>query len=150
MVKEGDKIADFTLPDESGKPVSLSDFAGRKKVVYFYPKDDTPGCTKEACSFRDEYSGIEAKGAVVIGISPDTPESHGKFRRKYELPFVLLADTEKKVIQDFGAWGEKKMYGKAYEGVVRSTFVLDENNVVVKAFAKVKPEEHGKEILDLL
>lgn len=150
MVDEGAKIENFSLHDQNDKTVSLSDFDGKKKVVYFYPKDDTPGCTKEACSFRDEYAEIRNMGAVVIGISPDSTSSHAKFAGKYELPFVLLADPDKEVIQRFGAWGEKKMYGKTYEGVIRSTFVLDENNVVVKAFPKVKPDGHARQIIEVL
>ena len=150
MVQEGDTIKSFTLPDDTGKQVSLDDFAGKKKVVYFYPKDDTPGCTKEACGFRDAYDEILAKGAVVIGISADSVQSHEKFKRKFDLPFYLLADEDKAVIEQFGAWGEKKMYGKTYEGIMRYTFILDENNVVKKAYPKVKPEEHAAEILAAL
>jgi peroxiredoxin Q/BCP len=150
MLKQGDSVAAFTLKDETGKEVSLDDFSGKKKVVYFYPKDDTPGCTKEACSFRDEYARIQEKGGVVIGISADSEKSHGKFKDKYQLPFILLSDPDKVVINAFGVWGEKKMYGKSYEGILRATFILDENNVVIKAFPKVKPEDHGKEVLSLL
>ena len=150
MVQEGDRIANFVLPDDTGKRISLDTFAGKKKVVYFYPKDDTPGCTKEACGFRDIYDQILAKGAIVIGISADSPDSHAKFKQKFDLPFHLLADEEKKVIEQFGAWGEKSMYGKTYEGILRYTFVLDENNTVIKSYPKVKPEEHAAEILSVL
>ena len=150
MLKEGDRAPEIKLPDNNGNVVSLDDFKGKKKIVYFYPKDDTPGCTKEACGFRDAYDEYLAKGAVVIGISPDSPESHQKFIDKFNLPFILLADTEKSVIQGFGAWGEKKNYGKTYMGLIRSTFVLDENDVIIKAFPKVKPEQHAQEILELL
>jgi peroxiredoxin Q/BCP len=150
MLKEGDKAPDITLPDATGKTISLDDFKGKKKIVYFYPKDDTPGCTKEACGFRDAYDEYLEKGAVVIGISPDSPESHQKFVKKFDLPFYLLSDTDKGVIEGFGAWGEKKNFGKTYMGVVRSTFVLDEENVVVKAYPKVKPEQHAREILEIL
>jgi len=150
MLKEGDKAPDFALNDESGKLVSLKDFAGKKVVVYFYPKDDTPGCTKEACSFRDSYDEILERGAVVIGISPDDESSHGKFKSKFDLPFYLLADPERKAIEGFGAWGEKKMYGKTYEGVMRSTFVVGEDGTIVKAWPKVKPEDHAKEVLAVL
>jgi len=150
MLKEGDRAPEIKLPDNNGKMVSLDDFKGKKKIVYFYPKDDTPGCTKEACGFRDAYDEYLEKGAVVIGISPDSPESHQKFIDKFNLPFILLADTEKSVIQGFGAWGERKNYGKTYMGLIRSTFVLDEDNVIIKAFPKVKPEEHAQEILELL
>ena len=150
MLKEGDKAPGFTLTDDTGSEVSLSDFAGKKVVVYFYPKDDTPGCTKEACSFRDNYDAILEKGAVVIGISPDDEASHGTFKSKFDLPFYLLADPEKKAIEAFGAWGEKKMYGKTYEGVIRSTFVVGEDGTIVKAWPKVKPEEHAEEVLGVL
>ena len=144
MLNEGDRAPDINLSDESGNMVMLDDFKGKKKVVYFYPKDDTPGCTKEACSFRDEYDAILEKGAVVIGISADSAGSHEKFKNKYDLPFYLLSDPEKIVIKGFGAWGEKKAYGKTHEGIMRYTFILDENNTVIKAFPKVKPDEHGK------
>jgi peroxiredoxin Q/BCP len=150
MLKEGDKAPAFTLTDESGAEVSLSDFAGKKLVVYFYPKDDTPGCTKEACNFRDNYQQFTDKGAVVIGISADSEASHGKFKQKYELPFYLLSDPEKTTIQAFGACGEKKMYGKTYEGIIRSTFLIDENGIVSKVWPKVKPAEHATEVLSAL
>ena len=150
MVQEGTTIKNFTLPDEGGNEISLNSFSGKKKIVYFYPKDDTPGCTKEACGFRDLYSDFEAKGAVVLGVSADSSASHTKFRDKYNLPFHLLADEEKEVIKLFGAWGEKHNRGKTYEGILRYTFVLDEDNVVIKAYPKVKPEEHAAEILAIL
>lgn len=150
MLKEGDTAPAFSLKDESGNTVSLSDFSGKKVVVYFYPKDDTPGCTKEACSFRDTYDDILAKGAVVIGISADSEASHEKFKSKYELPFYLLSDPEKEVIQAFGAWGEKSMYGKTYMGIMRSTFVIGEDGTVIKAWPKVKPADHAKEVLAVL
>ena len=147
MVTEGTQIDNFTLEDNDGNPVSLKDFAGKKVVIYFYPKDDTPGCTKEACGFRDNYDAILAKGAVVIGISADSVKSHSGFKKKYDLPFYLLSDPAKTVIQLFGAWGEKSMYGKTYEGILRSTFILDEAGKVIKVYAKVKPQEHAEEIL---
>ena len=150
MLQKGDMSPDIRLPDDSGEVVSLDDFAGKKKVVYFYPKDNTPGCTTEACGFRDVYDEILAKGAVVLGISPDSSKSHKNFKEKFDLPFYLLSDEEKEVIQGFGAWGEKKNYGKTYMGVVRSTFVLDEDNRILEAFPKVKPAEHAAEILALL
>ena len=150
MITEGQTVKDFSLPDDTGKKVSLSDFAGKKKVIYFYPKDDTPGCTKEACSFRDSYDDILAKGAVVFGISKDSPESHAQFKAKFQLPFYLLADEQQEVIDQFGAWGEKTMYGKSYEGILRSTFVVDESNKVIKAFPNVKPEDHATEIMEYL
>lgn len=150
MLKEGDKAPDFSLNDDAGNVVSLGDFKGKKKVVYFYPKDDTPGCTTEACGFRDGYDDILAKGAVVLGISADDIDSHVKFKKKYNLPFHLLSDPDKKAINAYGAWGQKSMYGKKYEGIIRSTFVVDENDVVIKAFPKVKPDGHAQEILELL
>ena len=150
MLKEGDKAPQFTLKDEQGRSVSLSDFSGKKVVVYFYPKDDTPGCTTEACGFRDIYDQILAKGAVVIGISADDEASHAKFKSKFDLPFYLLADPERKAIDAFGAWGEKSMYGKTYEGVMRYTFVVGTDGTILKAWPKVKPAEHAQEVLAVL
>ena len=150
MKQVGDTVADFSLQDANGKTVKLSDFAAKKKVIYFYPKDDTPGCTKEACGFRDLYSQIAGKGAVVIGISADPVDKHAKFRDKYQLPFILLSDPEMQVIKEFGAAGEKKMYGKSFFGILRSTFILDEQNRVTHVFPKVKPEGHAEEILAAL
>lgn len=147
MVEIGTKIDDFTLKNEADQEISLKDFAGKKVVVYFYPKDNTPGCTKEACSFRDSYDAILKRGAVVLGISADSVKSHGNFKQKFDLPFHLLSDPEKQVIKTFGAWGEKKMYGKSYEGILRSTFILDGEGKVIKVFPKVKPGEHAEEIL---
>jgi len=150
MLKEGDQAPGFSLQNAEGETISLSDFTGKTVVVYFYPKDNTPGCTKEACGFRDVYDEILAKGAVVLGISADSVKSHANFKKKFDLPFHLLSDPEKTTIQAFGAWGIKKMYGKEYEGLLRSTFVLDGSGRVVKAFPKVKPAEHAAEILALL
>jgi len=150
MLKEGDQAPGFSLQNAEGETISLSDFTGKTVVVYFYPKDNTPGCTKEACGFRDVYDEILAKGAVVLGISADSVKSHANFKTKFDLPFHLLSDPEKTTIQAFGAWGIKKMYGKEYEGLLRSTFVLDGSGRVVKAFPKVKPAEHAAEILALL
>lgn len=150
MVKEGDKAPAFSLDDDTGKKVSLSDFAGKKVVLYFYPKDNTPGCTKEACSFRDVYDEILEKGAVVIGISADSVKSHDKFKNKYSLPFYLLSDPDKQVMQAYGAWGEKKMYGKTFLGTMRSTFIIAEDGKIQKVFPKVTPKEHGKEVLEYL
>ncbi len=150
MLKEGDKAPGFSLPDQDGKTVSLSQFAGKKVVVYFYPKDNTPGCTVEACAFRDVYDDILKKGAVVLGISKDSQKSHINFRSKYGLPFHLLSDPEADVIRQFGAYGEKKMYGKTYEGIIRSTFILDGNGVVEKVFPKVSPKDHAEEVLAAL
>jgi peroxiredoxin Q/BCP len=150
MVKEGTKAPAFRLKDDNGNMVSLSDFTGKKVVLYFYPKDDTPGCTKEACSFRDAYDDILEKGAVVVGISADSEQSHGKFKKKYKLPFHLISDPGKDVIKAYGAWGEKKMYGKTYEGIIRSTFIIDENGIIFKVFPKVSPAEHAKEVMEYL
>ena len=150
MLKEGDQAPQFTLKDEQGQSVSLGDFAGKKVVVYFYPKDDTPGCTTEACGFRDIYDQILEKGAVVVGISADDEVSHEKFKTRYDLPFYLLADPDRKAIDAFGAWGEKSMYGKTYEGILRSTFVIDEDGTVIKVYPKVNPAEHAQEVLEVL
>ena len=150
MLKEGQIIDDFTLEDDNGQMVTLSQFKGQKVVVYFYPRDNTPGCTKEACSFRDDYSLILSKKAVVLGISPDSVKSHEKFKTKFDLPFYLLSDPDKKVAQYFGAYGEKKMYGKTSMGIIRSTFIIDENGVLIKVFPKVSPAEHALEVLEYL
>ena len=150
MLKEGSKAPDFTAKDQNGNTVKLSNLKGQKVVLYFYPKDDTPGCTKEACSFRDDYSLFALKGAVVIGVSPDSASSHQKFRAKYGLPFYLLSDPDHRVAEAYGAWGEKKMYGRTYEGILRSTFVIDEEGRVAKAFRNVKPEGHAQEVLAYL
>jgi peroxiredoxin Q/BCP len=150
MLGEGITVPDFTLKSDDGSTVSLSDFRGQKVVLYFYPKDDTPGCTKEACSFRDDYSLLAATGARVIGISPDTVQSHVRFKGKYELPFTLLSDPEHCVAEMFGAWGEKKNYGRTYMGIVRSTFVIDEEGKIIKVFPKVKPENHAQQVLAFL
>ncbi|MBI4432647.1 MAG: thioredoxin-dependent thiol peroxidase [Candidatus Omnitrophica bacterium] len=151
MLKEGDKAPEFKLPAHNGEEISLKQFAGKKKVVlYFYPKDDTPGCTVEACGFRDGIKKIQAKDAIVLGVSPDNVESHNKFIAKFKLPFLLLADTDKKVCQDYGVWVEKNMYGKKYMGVARSTFIIDKDGKIEKIFEKVKPEGHTEEVLNLL
>ncbi len=150
MLTEGTKAPAFTLTNQDGKQVSLSDFSGSKVVVYFYPKDDTPGCTKEACSFRDSHQAILDSGAVVLGISADDPAAHTRFRSKYQLPFDLLSDPDKKVIQAFGAWGQKSRDGKTYEGILRSTFVMDQDGTVIKAFPDVSPAEHAAEVLQVL
>ncbi len=150
MLAEGSPAPDFTLPTESGEQVSLSQFRGNKVVLYFYPKDDTPGCTKEACGFRDNHQAFLDKGAVVIGISADDETSHQKFKDKYDLPFYLLADPKKTVIQQYEAWGEKKMYGKIFPGTLRVTYIIDEGGTIAKAFPKVKADEHAGEILSQL
>jgi peroxiredoxin Q/BCP len=149
MIAEGMKAPDFSLVDEKGKTWSLADFAGKSFVLYFYPKDDTPGCTTEACGFRDEYAVFKDKGVEVVGVSPDSGASHAKFRNKFNLPFVLLSDPDKKTLMDYGAYGEKIMYGKKVMGVIRSTFVIDAEGKVLKAFPKVKPQDHAQEILAL-
>lgn len=150
MPKEGTKAPAFTLNDTHGKEVKLSDFKGKKVVLYFYPRDDTPGCTVEACEFRDAKAQFTKKGAVVLGVSKDDEVSHQKFVKKYDLNFTLLADPEHKVIEKYGAWAEKSLYGKKFMGIVRSTFVIDEDGTILKTFPKVSPEGHAKEILAVL
>lgn len=147
MIKEGSKAPDFTAKDQNGKKIKLSDFRGQKVVLYFYPKDDTPGCTKEACSFRDAYSVFEKKGIKVLGVSVDDEKSHQKFIEKYKLPFDLIADTDKKIVEKYGVWGEKSMYGKKYMGTLRKTFLIDENGKIIKIFDKVNVSEHADEVL---
>ncbi|MBN2442913.1 MAG: thioredoxin-dependent thiol peroxidase [Spirochaetales bacterium] len=150
MLKQGDKAPDFSLPDDQGNTISLRDFLGKKVVLYFYPKDNTPGCTTEACSFRDVYDTILEKGAIVIGMSADSITSHTNFKKKYTLPFYLLSDPEKEIIKKYGAWGEKKMYGKTYEGIIRSTFIIGEDGKIIKVFPKVTPKDHGEAVLESL
>ena len=137
----GKKAPDFTLPDENGKPVKLSSLRGKKVILYFYPKDDTPGCTAQACGFRDSLPVIEEKNAVVVGVSPDDAKSHQKFRTKYNLPFILLSDVDHKVAEKYGAWGDKSFMGKSYQGIIRSHFVVDENGTIVDAQVKVNAKE---------
>ncbi|NPV39204.1 Thiol peroxidase, Bcp-type [Brevinematales bacterium NS] len=149
MLEKGQKAPDFRLPTPEGE-ISLSQFKGKKVVLYFYPKDDTPGCTKEACGFRDVYDQILARGAVVIGVSADSVTSHEKFKKKYGLPFYLASDESHSVLEAYGAWGEKNMYGKRYFGIIRSTYVIDENGTIIAVFPKVSPEKHAHEILALL
>ena len=146
-LKEGDKAPDFAVTDEAGKTVRLKDLRGKKFVLYFYPKDDTPGCTKEACSFRDSFSKFKKKGIEVFGVSLDSEKSHQKFIGKFSLPFRLLADTERKLSDSFGTYGEKKFMGRTYMGVNRMTFLIDEKGKIKKIFSKVKPEEHAEEVL---
>ena len=147
MLEEGDKAPDFTAKDQDGKEVKLSDFAGKRVVLYFYPKDDTPGCTKEACSFRDADDVYAEKGIKVLGVSTDDEKSHQKFISKFNLPFTLLADTDKKIVNDYGVYGEKNMYGRKYMGVNRKTFLIDEQGKIKKIFNKVKVSEHADEVL---
>lgn len=149
-LRVGDKAPEFTLPASSDKEISLKDFRGRKVILYFYPKDDTSGCTKEACSFRDNLKIIEKKGAVVIGVSTDSIESHDTFASKYDLPFPLVSDSEKSLVKKYGVWQQKSMYGRKYMGTVRSTFVIDERGVISHIFPKVKVEGHVEELLSLL
>lgn len=150
MVKEGERAPEFSLEDADGRTVRLSDFRGSAVVLYFYPRDDTPGCTKEACSFRDEHEALLARRAVVLGVSADTAKSHAKFRDKYGLPFTLLADPERTAIEAYGVWVEKKMYGKTVHGIQRSTFVIGPDGLVRKVFPKVSPEGHAAEVLAAL
>ena len=148
MLSIGTKAPDFTLQDQNGRERSLSEFRGQKVVLYFYSKDMTSGCTKQACGFAELYPQFTEKGAVVIGVSKDTAASHKKFEEKYHLPFILLADPEKETIQAYDVWKEKNMYGKATMGVVRTTYLIDESGVVVKAFTKVKAAENPQQMLD--
>jgi peroxiredoxin Q/BCP len=150
MLEAGTLAPDFTLPDKDGNPVTLSSFRGRKVVVYFYPRDNTPGCTRQACAFAKAYDAFAQKNVVVIGISKDSVASHQKFAQKYELPFILVSDPELQAIQGFGVWQEKKNYGKVSMGVVRSTFILNEEGVVEKVFPKAKPDTNAAEILEYL
>lgn len=141
MLEANTMAPDFTLPDQDGNPVTLSSLRGRKVILYFYPKDNTSGCTKQACSYRDHFAEFEEKDAVVIGISKDTVRSHFNFKTKYELPFILLADPERKVLEMYDVIKEKTMYGKKVLGTVRTTYLIDENGMIVKAYEKVKPEQ---------
>jgi peroxiredoxin Q/BCP len=150
MLEEGTVAPDFTLPADGGGEVTLSDYRGRKVVLYFYPKDDTPGCTTEACNFRDDYSEILAAGAVVVGISPDSVKSHDTFKLKFELPFALLSDPDHYVAGLYGAWGEKKLYGKTVTGIIRSTFIIDEDGKIVKVFPNVRVKNHSEKVLAAL
>ena len=150
MLEVGTKAPDFTLQDKHGNLVSLSDFHGRKVVLYFYPKDNTPGCTREAIAFAAAYEGFKARDVVVIGISKDSVASHLKFAQKYDLPFVLLSDPDHAVIEAYGAWQEKKNYGKVSMGVVRSTFIIDEQGNIEKVMPKVKPDTNAQEVLAYL
>jgi peroxiredoxin Q/BCP len=147
MLEEGKKAPAFSLKDQDGKVVKLADLAGKNVVLYFYPKDDTSGCTKEACAFRDEHSALQKAGAVVLGVSPDTEKSHTKFIGKYQLPFTLLADTEHAVAEKYGAWAEKSMYGRKYMGIVRSTFLIGKDGKLAKVWPKVKVDGHVDEVL---
>jgi thioredoxin-dependent peroxiredoxin len=149
QLKEGMKAPGFEGIDQNGKVVKLSDFTGKKVILYFYPKDNTPGCTAEACNLRDNWDSLLKKGFVVLGVSPDTEKSHKGFAVKYSLPFPLIADTTKKILNDYGVWGEKKMYGKSYMGVIRTTFVIDEKGIIEKIIEKVDTSGHTKQIFDM-
>jgi peroxiredoxin Q/BCP len=148
MLKEGTAAPNFTAKNANGETVKLKDLRGRKVVLYFYPKDDTPGCTKEACAFRDEFSDFKKSGIEVLGVSPDGEASHQKFAAKYKLPFTLLADPDHSIADTYGVWGEKKFMGRTYMGVKRMTFLIDEKGKIKKVFEKVKPEEHAREVLE--
>ena len=146
-IKQGDKAPEFTGVNQNGDAVSLSRYAGKKLVLYFYPKDDTPGCTAEACNLRDNYDQFLSKGYAILGVSPDSEKKHQKFIEKYDLPFDLLADTEKETCEMFGVWVKKSMYGREYMGVARTTFIIDENGVIEEVISKVKTKEHTGQIL---
>ena len=150
MPDEGAKAPDFSLPDGSGRTVSLKDFRGKKLVIYFYPKDDTPGCTTEACDFRDNLARVRKLGAEIVGVSADAVKSHAKFAAKFDLPFPLLSDPEKIMLKAYGVWQKKSFMGKTYMGIVRSTFVVDGRGVIVKTWPKVKVSGHVDEVMEVL
>lgn len=150
MLTVGTTAPDFALPDKDGNQIALADYRGKKVVVYFYPRDNTPGCTRQACAFRDAYEGFRNENVVVIGISKDSQASHQRFADKHQLPFILLSDPDLEVIKAFGVWQEKKAYGKVSFGVVRSTFIIDEEGQIIKVFPKAKPDTNAAEILEFL
>jgi peroxiredoxin Q/BCP len=149
-IQAGIPAPEFTLLDENGDVCSLSDYRGRPVVLYFYPKDDTPGCTTEACSFRDDYSTYQQAGVTILGVSPDTPKKHAKFKAKYQLPFTLLADTEHHICELYGVWGRKKFMGREYDGVFRTTFLIGADGVILSVFENVKPDGHSAQVLQAL
>jgi thioredoxin-dependent peroxiredoxin len=149
-LKEGDEAPDFSATMTSGETVTLKDFKGKPVVLYFYPKDDTPGCTKEACGFRDVYAEFQKAGAIVLGVSPDPVKSHQKFTKKFNLPFPLLSDEDKKIVQEYGVWGEKMFMGRRYMGTYRVTFLVGKNGRIQKIWPEVKPEEHAAEVLEVI
>ena len=149
-LREGEKAPTFTGLDQNSKSVSLSDFSSKNLILFFYPKDMTPGCTAEACNLRDNFTKLKKKGFELLGISPDSIVRHQKFIEKYNLPFKLIADEEKKILQDYGVWGEKKMYGRSYMGVYRTTFIIDKEGTIIKIFLKVKTNDHSAQILSEL
>lgn len=150
LLQAGTQAPDFLLQDDGGDERSLSQYRGQPVVLYFYPKDDTPGCTKEACSFRDDYSAYLEAGVTILGVSPDTVSKHQKFKEKYQLPFTLLADPDHKVCEMYGVWGRKKFRGREYDGVLRTTFLIGPEGVILKVFENVKPAEHSAEVLEAL
>jgi peroxiredoxin Q/BCP len=150
VVEEGQEAPDFELTSDAGERVRLSQLRGRPVVLYFYPKDDTPGCTAQACGIRDSYDDFEQRGAVVLGVSPDEESSHVKFKQKYGLPFTLLADPNHEVAEQYGVWGERKYMGKTYMGVERSTFLIDEDGRIAKVMRRVKPDTHAERVLEAL
>lgn len=150
MLEVGTKAPDFTLPDKDGNMITLQQFAGKKVVLYFYPRDNTPGCTRQACAFKESFTAFQTIDVVVIGISKDSVQSHMRFAEKYQLPFLLLSDPQLQAIQAYDVWKEKKMYGKVSMGVVRSTYIIDENGIIEKVFSKAKPDTNAQEILDYL
>lgn len=150
VLREGDPAPAIDAVDQNGEKIKLSDFRGKKVILYFYPKDNTPGCTAEACDLRDHYGQFLEKGFEVIGVSADSGKSHQRFITKYDLPFRLIADTDKKVLMAYGAWGQKKLYGKSYLGILRMTFIIDENGNIEKILEKVNTKEHSKQIFDEL
>jgi thioredoxin-dependent peroxiredoxin len=149
QIKEGSKAPSFEGIDQRGNKINFSDYKGKKIILYFYPKDNTPGCTAEACNLRDNHELLLKKGFSVIGVSPDSEKSHLNFAGKYSLPFPLIADASKKILNDYGVWGEKKMYGKSYYGVIRTTFIIDEKGIIEKIITKVNTSTHTEQILDL-
>ena len=150
MLSVGQNAIDFELPNENNEMISLSSFLGKKVVLYFYPKDNTPGCTKQACAFKNAYDDFKKENIVVIGISKDSSKSHLNFKKKFDLPFILLSDVEHQVIEAYDVWKEKKLYGKAYMGITRSTYIIDEKGIIIKTFEKASPEHNAKDILDFL
>ena len=150
MLEKGTKAPEFSLPDENGEIRNLSDYKGKKLILYFYPRDNTPGCTKQACGFGELYPQFGEKGVEIIGISKDSVASHKKFKEKYSLPFTILSDTELQIIQAYDVWKEKKLYGKTSMGIVRTTYLIDENGIIIKALDKVKAAENPEEMLEML
>ncbi len=148
-LKVGDQAPDFSVKDQSGNEIKLSDYAGKRVVIYFYPKDNTPGCTAQACNIRDNYSDLEKEGIVILGVSADSEASHEKFINKFDLPFTLLADVDKKMLNDYGVWGEKKFMGRVYDGIHRTTFIMDESHTIVGIIEKPKTKDHSREILEV-